>query len=174
MSVREHHETAAALRQAFDSSFAVPAGRQDVPTQDVLALRVDGLDVAVRVTQCAGVVRCPVLASAPSGNRALSGLTGVRGVLVAVYDVARLLGRTRPLVREGWIVSCRADASAALLFDEVQGHVRAPEADLRNAVDGLAGLGRDIVSIGGRSFVLLSIPAALEAVERAAHPTREE
>lgn len=80
------------LRRAFDDSFALPALPQDVDQEDMLGIRVGSLHFAVRVNDLAGVHACRKIVALPESVDGLLGVVGLRGRLVAVYDLAELLG----------------------------------------------------------------------------------
>jgi chemotaxis signal transduction protein len=80
------------LRRAFDDSFALPALPQEVDQEDMLGIRVGSLQFAVRVNDLAGVHACRKIVALPESVEGLLGVVGLRGRLVAVYDLAELLG----------------------------------------------------------------------------------
>jgi chemotaxis signal transduction protein len=81
-----------ALRQAFDDSFALPALPQEVDQEDMLGIRMGSLHFAVRVSELAGVHAVRKIVALPEAVDGLLGVVGLRGRLVAVYDLSDLLG----------------------------------------------------------------------------------
>jgi chemotaxis signal transduction protein len=155
------------LRSEFDRTFAEPlTSVQD--GEDLLALRAGDAELAIRIRETAGIQRCPVLTLVPSRSPALCGLAGVRGRLVAVFDLGSLVcGQT---VRQGgWILLCAADPSVALRFDGLDGYERLGTQEIDSSVAPAAGdseaLSR-LVLLSGRRRALLTVPSLLGMVDR--------
>jgi chemotaxis signal transduction protein len=94
--VSEHDRRIAAaeeLRSAFDAAFAAPARVMREDAVALLAIRVAGEPAAVRVLETAGLMPAPRIVPVPSRRPELLGIAGVRGAVVPVYALARLLGR---------------------------------------------------------------------------------
>ena len=95
--------TAAALRQAFDLSFALSPPPASPEVEDLLTLRVAGNPYAIRLRDIAGIVAGRKVVPVPAITPGLLGLAGIRGGVVPVFGLASIL-----LARE--------DASRLLLF----------------------------------------------------------
>jgi chemotaxis signal transduction protein len=154
--------SAAQLRREFDAAFAQPIASEPQAREDLLLIRADGHELVLRTSEIAGIQQCPPLTSLPSTHSALCGLVGVRGTLVAVYGIATLLGGSTPAKGSGWIVMCREDRSAALLFDELVGHASVPREAIHTALasDG----GGELVDLDGVHRAVLSVPALLARI----------
>ena len=155
--------TVAELRQAFDESFTKPAVRQQEPDADLLLVRTRQTELALLTSDFAAIARCPALTAVPSGHRALCGLAGVRGALVAVYRLATLVGDERTGPDGGWVGLLRADPSAALQFDELVGYVRIPRSEIRSAAarEQVPGA-TEIVRVGNQSRAVIRMSTLLE------------
>src|SRR5204863_3892405 len=81
-----------ALRQNFDQSFARAAGGAQPSQLDFLAIVVAGDAYAIRLSEVQSLHADRKLVAAPSVLPELLGVCGFRGVLMPVYDLARLLG----------------------------------------------------------------------------------
>jgi chemotaxis signal transduction protein len=161
-----HKRTAAELRREFDEAFARPMVIDGEVREELLAIRAGDHDLALRSSEVAAILRCPTLTQVPSAHAALRGLAGVRGALVAVYALASLLGPDSTPARAGWIVLCREERSAALLFDDLVGHVRVAQAEIHaaaSAAGGAIGAG-ELVEIAGVHRAVPSVPALLEII----------
>ncbi len=147
--------TAADLRREFDEGFARPIEYAEARV-DLLVLRTGDRELAVRTDDIAGVLRCPVVTPLPSRNSALSGVAGVRGLVVAVHDTAVLLGLRQTPSTSGLLACCR-DRTVALLFDALVGHGSA-------RADAIG----ELVVIDGVEHMVLDIAALLQRVRDAA------
>lgn len=116
------------LRRAFDRSFAdAPATAPDEQL-DLLAIRVAGEQYAVHVHDVRELLRCRTLIAVPSNTPALLGLSGVRGGIVPVFGLAELLGHAIPTAAPDWMVITGGDDPIGLAFDELERHLRVPDA----------------------------------------------
>lgn len=110
-------DTALAMREAFDQSFA-QRPIEDPPHETLLAISVVGDPYAIRIADILGLHADRHIVALPSARRAFLGVAGFRGVIAPVYDLAAMLGytRTRPAMPR-WIVSLRHSESIAFAFD---------------------------------------------------------
>jgi chemotaxis signal transduction protein len=122
--------SAEALRREFDGSFALPVRANEVGTVDFLAIRVRGKPFALRISEIAGVATGRRFTQVPSPNPALLGLVGVRGSLVAVFDLGTLLGEPLGGEPARWVALCGGHDQLAVAFDDVEGHLRLPDNEL--------------------------------------------
>lgn len=161
--------TAEELRAAFDAAFARAAqapGREAVP---LLALRVAGEPVAVRVLETAGLMAARRLVPVPSRRAELLGIAGIRGAVVPIYSLARLLGRGED-ADPRWIVLAATGAATAervgLAFATFERHLVAPASDLRAARDGVSAGAHvaEILHAEGAVRPVLSIPSLVRAI----------
>ncbi|HUB07209.1 MAG TPA: chemotaxis protein CheW [Myxococcales bacterium] len=113
---------AAALRAAFDRSFAEAPAPAGPATEDLLAISIEGQPYALRLSELAGLFADRRVSPLPSPVPELLGLAGLRGRLLPVYDLRRMLGHS-PTRDCRWLVVAAA-APVALAFDELEGHVR--------------------------------------------------
>ena len=78
---------AAALRQAFDLSFALPPPPASPEVEDLLTIRVAGNPYAIRLRDIAGMVAGRKVVPVPSVTLDLLGLAGMRGGVVPVFGL---------------------------------------------------------------------------------------
>jgi chemotaxis signal transduction protein len=121
---------AAALRAAFDRSFAEPAQLEMTPMADLLAVRVGDDIVAIRLSEIAGLHVGKKVTRVPGGDPALLGIAGFRGTIQPVYCIATLLGRPAA-VSPRWLVIAAA-APLALAFDGFERHLRVAVETIRS------------------------------------------
>jgi len=116
------------LRRAFDSAFAAepvaPAERVGL-----IALRAGARSYAVRTSDVASVVAAGAIVPLPCDDPALLGLAAVRGTPLPVYDLAALLGEGAAKAPR-WMILSHGPDRLALAFDELEGYLRVPLADI--------------------------------------------
>jgi purine-binding chemotaxis protein CheW len=155
--------SAGALRAEFDAAFARPA---QAPAEDqvrLLAFRVGGEPVAIRVLETAGLVAARRIEPVPSRRPELLGVCGVRGQIVPVFSLARLLGRAED-AEPRWIVLAAAGAERVGLSAAVfERHLVVPAAQIRPAAHGG---GADVLHAGGEARPVVSIPAIVREIMR--------
>ncbi len=113
---------AAALRLAFDRSFAEPLSPETMQRHDFLAVRVGAGPWAIRLAEVAGLFADRRITPVPSGAAGLVGIAGFRGTILPIYDLAGLLGQqaSAPL---RWLVAA-AEAPVGFAFEGFDRHVR--------------------------------------------------
>jgi purine-binding chemotaxis protein CheW len=115
----------AELRRGFDQSFAEPPPPTAGETADLLAVRVAGVGYAVRLSDTGGLFADRVVVALPTAVPDLLGVASFRGLVVAVYDLATLLGHPTATTPR-WLVLDTGTPPLALAFDSVDGHLRVP------------------------------------------------
>jgi len=146
------------LRREFDGAFARAVRETADDSEDLLAVRVGGSPYALRVAELGGVSAGRRITPVPSSHAGLLGLVGIRGSLVPVFDLARLLDEQQAGEVPRWIAWSQGDSPVGLAFATVEGHLRVPASALelgaaaeRTLVEKLvrveAGL-RPVVSVG--------------------------
>jgi chemotaxis signal transduction protein len=120
-------DTVAALRRAFDRSFAAPPPAGLAMFEDFLAIRMGEAPYAVRLPEIAGLHAGRKIVPIPRTAPELLGIVGLRGTLVPVFDLHLLLG-----CPEGaglrWLILVSAPQPVALAFEQFEGYVRIPGA----------------------------------------------
>jgi chemotaxis signal transduction protein len=120
---------AAVLRATFDRSFAELAQPEMARMEDLLAVRVGGDVVAIRLSEIAGLYVGKQVTRVPGGDPALLGIAGFRGMVQPVYCIATLLGRS-VVASPRWLVTAAA-APIALAFDGFERHLRVAAETIR-------------------------------------------
>ena len=145
MSGRAIEDRAAALRRAFDESFAAAPPPAAPPTEDFLSVRVAGDPYALRLSDVARVSAAPKIVAVPSRRLAVLGVAAVRGALVPMYSLAALLGCDAGRASHRWVALAAGDEVVGLAFDGIDGFVRARRGTT-GALDG-GGATRPIVDV---------------------------
>lgn len=154
---------AAALRRAFDRSFAEPSRPPLAHTTDLLAIRLGGDPWAVPLADIAGLHSGKRITPLPGGPPGLLGIAGFRGSVVAVYDLPALIGLA-PLAAPRWLLVA-AERRIAFAFSELDGHVRVETSQLLplGAEGGTAWV-QGFVHAEGQHRPLLTLPALLAGI----------
>jgi chemotaxis signal transduction protein len=169
-----HSEKARRMREEFDGSFALPARDGATESADLLAIGVHGDGFALRVLDIAGIAAGKKILPLPGAPAALLGLSGIRGALVPVWDLATLLGYgvggvTRREPR--WLVLGPGEAPWALAFEEFEGYFRVPRSDLLRVAEGVSaepaasGFAQETCSVGGAMRKVIGMGKLLEAAK---------
>jgi len=110
------------LKLAFDGSFAAALETRADQVEDLLAIEISGHPFALRVRELHGLYVERTITPVPSAPPELLGLAAVRGELVAVYDLAVLLGYARGEAPR--FLALGASPALAFAFAKLTGHVR--------------------------------------------------
>jgi purine-binding chemotaxis protein CheW len=113
-----------ALRREFDGSFALPLREAAPEALDLLAIRVGDRPFALRLSEVAGVATGRRLTAIPSARPGMLGLLGARGALVAVFDLAVLLGEPASTAQPRWVALASGGEGLAVAFHELEGQLR--------------------------------------------------
>ena len=115
------------LRRVFDASFSLPPTPRDDDLVDLLAVTADTDAFAVPLAAMAGLAADRSVTPLPGSPPDLLGVAGLRGHLVPVYDLARVLDPGRASASSGrWMVLAAGTPSFAVVVDRVDGHLRVP------------------------------------------------
>lgn len=112
----------AEMRRLFDESFAHALPGQVTKPETMLAITVEGERFALRVSEISGLaVSKEKIVPVPSRAPELLGLTGIRGVVVPVFSLARLLGFDSERGQVCWLVFCgERQTPIALAFEAME------------------------------------------------------
>lgn len=121
-SVASLTERAAAMRDAFDRSFAETRLPNPPSAEDLLAIRIGTEPYALRLSEIAALHPLRRITPLPGSIPALRGLAGFRGAIVPVYDLATLLGHP-PAEAIRWLATA-ASEPVAFAITAVDCHLR--------------------------------------------------
>lgn len=139
-----------ALRRAFDEGFAAPPTEAQA-TEDFLAVRLGGDPHAIRVTDLARVTAAPKIVPLPSRSAAIVGLASVRGALVVVHSLARVLGYA-DVEAPSWIALAGGADALGLGIDSLEGFLRRPRGAER------------VLEAGGVTYAIVDVRAVVETI----------
>lgn len=155
------------LRSAFDAGFAYPSRATERDAVALLALRVAGAPVAVRVLETGGLMPVRPIVPVPGRRPELLGVAGVRGALVPVYSLARLLGRAEDDPPR-WIVLAANAAGdrVGLAVATFERHLLVPSGELRPAAPtgAAAAHAPELLYDDGTACPVLSVPSLLRTI----------
>jgi purine-binding chemotaxis protein CheW len=163
---------AAELAREFDRAFAEPArgaaGARDT-LEDLLALRAGPDDCLVRLSDIRGLLARPTVVAVPGPVPELLGLTGRRGTLIPVYDLAALQGHPARRTAPAWMILVEADGLVGLAFEELLGHARLDRREIAPLPDSAATAPvPQAARVGGGLRPLLDVPALVATLRRRA------
>jgi purine-binding chemotaxis protein CheW len=120
---------AATLRAEFDAAFGA---RAEMPPEGVslLAIRIGAEPFAVRVLDTGGLIPLPVLVPVPSRRPEVVGVAGLRGEIVPVYGLARMVLGVQDAPPR-WMILTGAAERIGFGFSAFEGHLVADRASLR-------------------------------------------
>ncbi len=157
--------TAAALRSAFDRSFAEAQTLDGAPCENLLAITIAGRPYALRLSEVGSLYRDRKVVPVPSREPAILGIAAFRGTLAPVYDLAALLG-CRAESAPRCLILTRDRAPVGLAFEALDGQRRVlrdgisfPEHDGTGHVHGT-------VRIAGTVRPLIHIASVVEAIAK--------
>jgi chemotaxis signal transduction protein len=159
-----------ALRLGFDGGFALPMVEKADDLLDVLMIRVGRDPYALRLAQLAALEADRTITPVPSEHGELIGVAGMRGAVVAVFDLAAVLGAPRPEATR-WLVLVKG-APLAFAFSgfERQLSLRPDELARSPAAHG----GAEVVVRDGMNVPLLDLPALITGLEGRTRRTHGE
>lgn len=155
---------ARALREAFDAAFAAPA--EAGPRAEEVALlvvRAGAARVALRALETGGLVALGHVEPVPSRRGELLGVTGLRGALLPVYGLARLLGLDDAGEARRWLVLAGGAVRVGLACGALEAYRRVPAAAVEPARGARGGL-RERVVLDGEAVPVASVAALLREI----------
>jgi chemotaxis signal transduction protein len=167
--VRERRlDEAAALRAAFDRSFAdAPGGDGRKAAESLLAIRVAGEPYAVRLSAVAGLHSDRTIVPVPSPAAALLGVVSLRGAVAPVYQLATLLGHGASAAPPRWLFLARAAGELiGFAFDRFENHVQAAPDDFSAAAEAVGPRATVVVRMADGVRPLLDTGPLFDAIAR--------
>ncbi len=162
---------AARLREAFDRAFARAPASDDDDKEDFLLIRTGGAPYALRMAEIAGVAARRTIVPVPGRRSELLGVAGIRGSLVCVYSLPRLLGQGGATEDATWLaLATLGDAEpVGLAFEALEGFLRAKKADVHATPDAQASGGaRSLVQAGGSPRPVIDLTTILAVIQKSA------
>jgi chemotaxis signal transduction protein len=155
--------TADELRRSFDASFAEDTRAETAEFAAFLAIRVATERRVVRLAEVAGLFAEHKVTRVPSAVSEFLGFAGIRGKVVPVYDLGRLLGCKGGEPR--WILLARQDL-VALAFHEMDGYVRADRASIATTITPGGEPSQEVLPVHGKAVRIVHLNSVIEVIKR--------
>jgi chemotaxis signal transduction protein len=157
------------LRESFDRPFREPLALEAEAPVELLAIRIGNEPFALRLADIAALEADRTITHVPSQHPELLGIAGVRGSVVAVFDLAALLDLPRPDAWR-WLVLAKG-APLAFAFSAFEQQLAVRREALASTEKASAGMLREIVRVEGgpgeqTALPLIDLPALVFALER--------
>jgi purine-binding chemotaxis protein CheW len=166
----EWQQRRAELASAFDAAFAAPPPPPRAGLVRLIGIRAGESAYVLRLAELAGLAPVPVIVALPDSRPGLLGLAGLRGRMVAVFDLAVLLGHP-PSGALRWLALPADGDAVAVAFDELEAHHLAPQTALLPA-DGPATAIAEMFTFDGAMRPVIDLPALLRPLTHA--PSTQE
>jgi purine-binding chemotaxis protein CheW len=161
-------EKAAALRLAFDRTFAEPARIEADSRDALLSVLIGNEHFAIRLSDISGLHVGKKITPVPGGHPALIGIAGFRGAILPVYRLQILLGAVvsanTPPPR--WLVIAAA-APVALAFEGFEGQRRVPHDAIVPQPALSRPYTREFVRSRKVAAAILHLPSLIETIDAA-------
>lgn len=161
----------AAMRREFDEAFALPVEDSRLPMIQVLRITLAGQPYAIRVGDLGGIEVDRKVVPVPSALPGVLGVCAVRGRLVAVHDLAVLLGLDARARGRRCIALNRDVEAIGLAFDGLDGAANVPARDVES-IEGSdeEASSREVLRIGADRVPVIDL-ASIARRLRQAMPT---
>ena len=126
-SLSPPQSSAAELGRIFDESFVREAVSSYARYERFLLIRAGEEPFAVRTLDIAELLAGRRVIRVPSRMPETLGILAVRGVVIPVFELARLLGRSASGRRQSWVMVINRESPIALAFDKFDGQVEVPQ-----------------------------------------------
>jgi purine-binding chemotaxis protein CheW len=160
----------AALRHSFDEAFAVlPPQLREEGLEQLLLIRVAGEALALKTLHVTGLARIGRILPIPSRIPELLGITGIRGTLAPVFDLAALLGFHPGGAQPRWLALTCGETQIALAFDQIEGQIAVSRTSLyEHQASSAREHIKEVARIEHAVHAVADIPAIVEAIRRRA------
>lgn len=159
--------SAAELGREFDLSFSRAAELERPAEEKLLVLGLGSRRFAVRSRDVRAIVRTPRIARVPSPLPALLGIAGVRGEILAVFDLAKLLGVGDDEQGLRWSLLAGDAERAALAFPHFERFERVPSAAVARADAGELRVAfvEEVVRLNGEVLPIVGVERLLAGLQ---------
>jgi len=159
--------TTAALRDAFDGSFAKARATEGVSFDDFVSIRIAGDPYVVRLSEIASLHADCNIVGIPSPMPELFGIAGFRGKVAPVYDLGALLGYARAQAPR-WLMLVRASQLIGLAFERFDAYLHIPTATVSSieAAKRASPFVAGVVGTGDGPHSVIHVASLLEALTK--------
>jgi chemotaxis signal transduction protein len=153
-----------ALRRTFDFAYSEPEHEREAEPEDLLAIELAGHPYALRARELVGLYVERRITALPAASPELLGLAAVRGELVAVYDLACLLGY--PCGVDPHFVALGKSRRVAFAFGTLNGHVRVAKTLIATSELAREAWLTEVVREPGQTRPIIDLPGISTAIEQ--------
>ena len=118
------------LRREFDAAFSLPPRPPERDQESLLGVPVARHPYALRVHDLVRLEAAGKIVPVPGRNPSVLGLAGLRGQLVPVFSLTRLLGHPRDAQPPRWFAVHGAETPLALAIETCSGFQPIPRTDV--------------------------------------------
>lgn len=153
-----------AMREEFDRAFAAPLADDRGQLDDFLQIGAGDATYVVRLSEVAALHADHQAMWLPGPVSSLIGLVGLRGRVLPLYDLRRLLGVSDAAAAR-WMLVVR-EREVALAFPRFDGHHRVPSDCVTPARpdDRHTSHVNGVVSLAGATYPLLDLHSIVDAI----------
>jgi len=158
---------AARLRREFDGAFAAALPPAAGLTEDLLAIRLGGAPHAIRLRELTGLVVAHNIVQIPSRAPDLLGVASVRGGVVTVFSLERLLGFPASQVASPWLALVGTREPVGLAFPLLLQFVRVSREEILREDETLGKdhPAREYVSAGSQFGRIVDVQAIRKSLD---------
>src|SRR5260370_23902963 len=124
------------LRQEFDQAFAEPAGALGTRQESLLAIVAGGHRLALRLSELSGFQVCAKIMPLAGQALPLMGISGIRGRVVPIFDLASLLWAQKDNQESKWVALCGSEHAVGLAFAGFDGYLRVDRTQIHPIIGG--------------------------------------
>jgi purine-binding chemotaxis protein CheW len=158
-------DRAAAMRAEFDRGFAQARRTERLDSERLLALTVGGDPYALRMEEITSVAVDRRITPLPGPLPELAGIIGLRGTILPVYDLPRLLGY--PSAGPGRWLAVLSAAPVAVAFATFEGYIVRPGGSITfELADGDSRHVRVVARAADFVRPVISLASVVEAIRR--------
>jgi purine-binding chemotaxis protein CheW len=156
------------LRSSFDRSFSEPLAEAIGALEELLLIRIGADPYVLRLSEVGALAADRTITPLPSLNPESLGVAGLRGSIVAVYDLAALLGQPA-LQAPRWLALAKGSRTA-FAFSAFEGQLRVDPRELSAASQRSHPALRGLLERAQGSCPLIDLPSLVVSIEARARP----
>jgi chemotaxis signal transduction protein len=156
------------LQRGFDDNYRDAAPERATEVEDLLAIEIAGHPYALRVRELNGLYEDRAITALPGAPSELLGLAAVRGGLVAVYDLASLIGYAAG--DDPRLFVAARGTSIAFAFRTLAGHRRVTPEELAKREGDRDPWSVEVMREADRTRPILELTALVRELERRCIP----
>jgi chemotaxis signal transduction protein len=157
------NERLRSLRSSFDQSFAEPRAEATGALEELLLIRVGVDPYVLRLSEVGALAADRAITPVPSLNPELLGVAGLRGSIIAVFDLAALLGQPA-LQKPRWHALAKG-SRMAFAFSAFEGQLRVDPRELSAASQRTHSALRGLLERAQGSCPLIDLPSLVVSIE---------